>query len=80
MNASADPSSRPDEPEGGEADGAGTPQLALNGFSGPLDPLLTLARAQMINLSAISLTALVEQLVAALRQAPATMPLSQKGD
>lgn len=80
MNAGADPGDRRDEPEGGEADGAGTPQLALEGFSGPLDHLLTLARAQKIDLSGISLAALVEQLATALRQAPATVPLSQKGD
>lgn len=61
-------------------DGLGTPLLALDGFSGPLNHLLTLARAQKVDLSAVSLTALVGQLEAALQQAPVTMPLGQKGD
>jgi segregation and condensation protein A len=64
-------------PGGGEG---GSPHLTLDGFSGPLDHLLTLARAQQIDLSAISLAALVDQLVVALRQAPGKMPLGQKGD
>ena len=63
--------------QGGEA---GVPLLTLAGFHGPLDHLLTLARAQQIDLASLSLTALVEQLVAALRHAPATLPLGQKGD
>jgi segregation and condensation protein A len=54
--------------------------LTLAGFAGPLDQLLTLARAQTIDLAGISLTALVEQLMAALRQAPAAVPLGQKAD
>src|ERR1700722_2093300 len=58
----------------------GSPSLTLAGFSGPLDHLLTLARAHQIDLFDISLAALVEQLAAALRQAPATMPLGQKAD
>ncbi len=62
------------------ADGEGTPVLALDGFNGPLDALLTLARAQQIEIGKISLAALVEQLAAALRQAPAAIPLGQKGD
>jgi hypothetical protein len=45
-----------------------------------LDHLLTLARAQQIDLSAIALAAPVDQLVLALRQAPGKMPLGQKGD
>lgn len=35
--------------------------LALDGFEGPLDVLLTLARAQKVDLSQISMVALVEQ-------------------
>ena len=65
------------EPGAGEG---GSPFLTLDGFAGPLDHLLTLARAQKIELEEISLTALVDQLVAALRQAPANMPLGQKGN
>ena len=69
------------DPDDG-ADGAGeaTPRLALDGFSGTLDHLLTLARAQKIDLSRLSLTSLVDQLEAALHQAPAALPLGQKGD
>ena len=44
----------------------------LDGFNGSLDHLLTLARAQQIDLSAISL--------AALRQVLEKIPLGQKGD
>jgi segregation and condensation protein A len=50
------------------------------GFAGPLDHLLALTRAQTIDLAAISLTALLDQLAEALRQAPASVPLGQKGD
>jgi segregation and condensation protein A len=42
--------------------------------------LLTLARAQQVDLANLSLTALLKQLEAALRQAPAMMPLGQKAD
>jgi segregation and condensation protein A len=63
-----------------EAGEGGSPSLTLDGFSGPLDHLLSLARAQKIDLSRLPLTALVDQLVTALRQAPAKVPLGQKGD
>ena len=66
-----------DWPEGGEGS---SPFLTLDGFAGPLDHLLTLARAQKIEIEKISLAALVDQLVAALRQAPSRMPLGQKAD
>jgi segregation and condensation protein A len=66
-----------DEPEAGEG---GSPSLTLDGYSGPLDHLLALARSQKIDLAAISLAALIDQLVAALRQAPVKTPLGQKGD
>jgi len=67
-----------DEPDGTE--GQGTPRLALDGFDGPLARLLTLARAQQVDLAGLSLTALLAQLEAALRRAPATLPLGQKAD
>lgn len=57
-----------------------SPFLRLDGFTGPLDHLLTLARTQKIDLATLSLTALVDQLTAALQQAPVTLPLGQKGD
>lgn len=56
------------------------PFLTLDGFSGTLDHLLNLARAQQIDLLQISPVALVDQLVAALRDAPAATPLGQKAD
>jgi segregation and condensation protein A len=63
----------------GEGQGA-SPVLTLNGFSGPLDHLLTLARAQQIDLLRISLTTLVAQLADALRQAAGKTPLGQQAD
>jgi hypothetical protein len=63
-----------------DAAGQGTPRLALDGFEGPLERLLALARAQQVDLGRLSLTALLAQLEAAMRQAPATLPLGQKGD
>jgi segregation and condensation protein A len=57
-----------------------TPSLTLDGFTGTLDHLLTVARAQQIDLLRISPVALVDQLVAALRDAPAATPLGQKAD
>ena len=68
---------------GHQRDGAGeewAPLLALGALAGTLDHLLALARAQQINLLQISLPALVDQLIEALRQAPVTMPLGQKAD
>ena len=65
-----------------EAERAGddTPRLHLDGFDGPLDTLLMLARAQKIALAEIPLVTLVDQLTAALLRAPPTLPLSRKGD
>jgi segregation and condensation protein A len=60
--------------------GEGTPVLDLDGFSGPLDRLLALARAHEIDLTRLSLGALVDQLAAALDHAPPATPLGQKGD
>ena len=66
-----------DRPEEGES---GSPHLTLDGFSGSLDQLLILVRGQKIDLSKISLPALVDQLAAALWKAPVTTPLGRKGD
>ena len=63
-----------DAGEGG-ADG-GTPRLNLDGFSGPLDLLLAIARAQRIDLQRIALPDLLGQLAPALRQAA---PLAERG-
>jgi segregation and condensation protein A len=67
----------------GQAQGEGegrTPQLILDGFTGPLERLLSLARAQQVDLAQLSLTALVDQLTVALQQAPPATPLGEKGD
>lgn len=65
----------PDEPmPAGEGQ---APRLELDGFSGPLDQLLALARDHRIDLARLSLAALVGQLAAALEQA---VPLGQKAD
>lgn len=59
-------------------DGAaeGAPRLDLDGFSGPLDLLLDLARAQRIDLRRIALPDLLDQLGPALRLAA---PLAERG-
>jgi segregation and condensation protein A len=93
MDATADPSAQLTAAQAGKqphkaeptADGpgvgeGGSPSLTLDGFNGPLDHLLALARSEKIDLAEISLAALIDQLVTALRQALANMPLGQKGD
>jgi segregation and condensation protein A len=45
-----------------------------------LDHLLTLARAREIDLSRLPLSVLIDQLAAALREAPPATPLGEKGD
>jgi segregation and condensation protein A len=92
MDAPADLQTGSDEPavsdgpstapgaDAASAGEGGSPFLTLDGFSGPLDHLLVLARAQKIDLVGISLTALIDQLTAALRQAPAATSLGEKGD
>jgi segregation and condensation protein A len=87
--APADPGEAADRPEAGaippaeppedDRDGEGTPYLTLAGFNGPLDLLLIRARAQKIDLTAIPLAALADQLADALGRAAAT-PLGRKGD
>jgi segregation and condensation protein A len=64
-----------DWPAGGQG---GAPFLTLDGFAGPLDHLLTLARAEKIAIGAISLAALVDQLASALQRAARTVPLGQQ--
>ena len=68
------------DPVTGE-DGVGegdTPHLVLDGFSGPLELLLSLARTQQIDLAHLSVADLVDQLTAALQQAGAS--LGEKGN
>jgi segregation and condensation protein A len=66
--------------DGAQAGEGGSPFLTLNGFTGPLDHLLTLARAQKIDIADISLTALIDQLTTALHHAPAATSLGEKGE
>jgi segregation and condensation protein A len=66
--------------DGAQAGEGGSPLLTLNGFTGPLDHLLTLARAQKIDIADISLTALIDQLTTALHHAPAATSLGEKAD
>lgn len=63
----------------GDGEGA-SPHLALDGFSGPLDQLLLLARAHRIDLAALRVDPLVEQLAAALQTAGPATPLGQQAD
>ncbi len=59
------------------------PVLSVDGFEGPLDWLLEMARAQKIDLARLSIGALVEAFAAALQAALATgdgAPLSRWGD
>ena len=60
------------------AGGATTPLLDLDGFSGPLETLLALARAHQVDLACISLPSLVDQLADALRERAAM--LGEKAD
>ncbi len=61
--------------EGGEA--SRTPHLALAGYSGSLEMLLSLARADRIDLAGISLSGLLDQLADALDR---PSPLPEKAD
>jgi segregation and condensation protein A len=63
----------------GEGEGR-TPLLTINGYSGSLEGLLTLARSRRIDMAKIPLLDLVDQLVTAVRDAPPATPMGQKGD
>jgi len=70
----------PDDATGDAGAGAGegtAPHLELDGFSGPLDHLLALARARDIDLARVKLPALLDQLATALAQ---VVPLAEKAD
>jgi segregation and condensation protein A len=57
-----------------------TPLLALDGYHGSLEGLLTLARSRRIDIGKIPVVDLVDQLVTAVRDAPVATPMGQKGD
>ena len=65
--------------EDGAGEG-GSPELRLDGFAGPLEFLLRVARAQQVDLAVLPILDLVEQLAQALQRAPARLPLGQKAD
>ena len=56
------------------------PVLHLDGFDGPIDLLLDLAERQHLDLGRISLTALVEQFVAAFAQLAPHVPIERCAD
>jgi segregation and condensation protein A len=66
--------------DGGPGESERTPLLALDGYSGSLEGLLALARSRRIDLGKIPLLDLVDQLAAAVRDAPSATPIGQKGD
>jgi segregation and condensation protein A len=57
-----------------------TPLLTIDGYSGSLEGLLILARSRRIDMAKIPLLDLVDQLVAAVRDASPAAPMGQKGD
>lgn len=59
----------PEPPRRKEVELVPAPYLSLDGFEGPLDLLLELARAQKVDLARISILALVEQYLAVVEQA-----------
>jgi segregation and condensation protein A len=63
-----------------EGESERTPLLILDGYNGSLEGLLTLARSRRIDLSEIPLLELVDQLVAAIQDAPEAAPMGQKGE
>ncbi len=64
-------------PAASHAAEATTPTLALDGFAGPLERLLELARDQRIDLARLPLAALVDQVLATLAW---DVPLPQRAD
>ena len=68
-------------PPAAEAGGEGaSPWLDLAGFHGRLERLLTLARSHRIDLARVALPHLVDQLIAALRDAGGRTPLSLQAE
>lgn len=62
-------------------DGAGSaPVVQLDGYEGPIDFLLDLARAQKVDLGRLSIVALVDQYVAAVEAPGARATLAERGD
>jgi segregation and condensation protein A len=66
--------------EEAEGQNGRTPRLSFDGYRGSLEDLLSLARSRRIDLGKMPLLDLVDQLVAAVRDAPPATPMGQKGD
>src|SRR5689334_11931619 len=56
------------------------PVMQVEGFEGPIDLLLELARQQRVDLGRISILALADQFVAALAAAGGSVPLERQGE
>ncbi|MFK4046430.1 MAG: segregation/condensation protein A [Azospirillum brasilense] len=56
------------------------PVMELDGYEGPIDFLLELARAQKVDLGRLSIVALVDQYVAAVEAPGARATLAERGD
>jgi len=63
-----------------QGEGGRTPWLSVDGYHGSLEELLTLARSRRIDLGKVPLLGLVDQLVAAVRDAPPATPMGLRGD
>ncbi|MDT8351021.1 segregation and condensation protein A [Roseomonas mucosa] len=59
---------------------ASAPVVQIDGFEGPLDFLLELARAQKVDLGRLSIVALVDQYVAAVEAPGARATLAERGE
>ncbi|SHK11674.1 condensin subunit ScpA [Roseomonas rosea] len=64
----------------GRDDPASAPVVRLDGYEGPIDFLLELARAQKVDLGRLSIVALVDQYVAAVEAPGAAATLAERGD
>jgi segregation and condensation protein A len=73
----ADPKHATESGEGANGSAGETPHLDLEGFSGPLEQMLRLARAQKLDLANLSLRDFLEQLTGALRR---EAPINQKAE
>jgi segregation and condensation protein A len=59
---------------------ASAPVVQLDGYEGPIDFLLELARAQKVDLGRLSIVALVDQYVTAVEAPGAAATLAERGD
>lgn len=64
--------------DGGQAAPADIPTVVLDGYAGPLDHLLAMARAHKVDLSRLSQRDVAEQLGIAMQQASPSVPLGQR--